>query len=163
MGQQQLLLLVLGIVIVGLMVAIAINAFSEKQIHSDFDAITAEAIKIAGDVISWKFTPSSLGGGSNATNLTGLTFDAMGYQSSGPSQTRANTSTYMRSINQLDSARPYIIVRPQNNRDLRVQLFMYGPNQNCFRLSRAVRTEGGWEEGNMDSDLDQAPPGCSGW
>ena len=40
MGQQQLLLLVLGIVIVGLAVVVGIQAFSENQRKANADAMT---------------------------------------------------------------------------------------------------------------------------
>ena len=163
MGQQQLLLLVLGIVIVGLAMVVAIDRFSEKQTEADYDAITSEAMRIAGNILSWKMAPSSLGGGNGAEYLTGLTFDAMGYQSTNSQKTRANSSRYMRAISRLDTARPYIVVRPQNNRDLRVELFMYGPDQACFKLRRAMRTESGWVEADIDVDPDDIPVGCHGW
>ena len=47
MGQQQLLLLVLGIVIVGLAVVVGIQAFSENQKKSNADALVNDAIRIA--------------------------------------------------------------------------------------------------------------------
>ena len=49
MGQQQLLLLVLGIVIVGLAVVVGIQAFSENQKKSNADALVNDAIRIASD------------------------------------------------------------------------------------------------------------------
>jgi hypothetical protein len=63
MGQQQLLLLVLGIVIVGLAVVAGINAFSENQEKSTKDAIVNEGMRIATDVQAWRLKPDAFGGG----------------------------------------------------------------------------------------------------
>jgi len=79
MGQQQLLLLVLGIVIVGLAVVVGIQAFSENQKKANADAIVNDAIRIASDAQAWKLKPAAFGGGAAATEWTGLTFDQMGY------------------------------------------------------------------------------------
>ena len=54
MGQQQLLLLVLGIVIVGLAVVVGIQAFSENQKKANSDALVNDAIRIASDAQAWK-------------------------------------------------------------------------------------------------------------
>ena len=50
MGQQQLLLLVLGIVIVGIAVVAGITAFSEGKDKADRDAAAADAMRIVSDV-----------------------------------------------------------------------------------------------------------------
>lgn len=63
MGQQQLLLLVLGIVIVGLAVVAGINAFSENQEKSQKDAIVNEGMRIATDIQAWRLKPDAFGGG----------------------------------------------------------------------------------------------------
>ncbi len=63
MGQQQLLLLVLGIVIVGLAVVAGINAFQENQLKSNKDALVTEAVRVATDIQAWKLKPSAFGGG----------------------------------------------------------------------------------------------------
>ena len=63
MGQQQLLLLVLGIVIVGLAVVVGIQAFSENQKQSNADMMVNDAIRIASDAQAWKLKPSAFGGG----------------------------------------------------------------------------------------------------
>jgi len=80
MGQQQLLLLVLGIVIVGLAVVVGIQAFSENQKKANADAIVNDAIRIASDAQAWKLKPAAFGGGAAAADWTGLDFDQMGYE-----------------------------------------------------------------------------------
>jgi len=79
MGQQQLLLLVLGIVIVGLAVVVGIQAFSENQKQANADMMVNDAIRIASDAQAWKLKPGAFGGGASATNWTGLNFGQLGY------------------------------------------------------------------------------------
>ena len=62
MGQQQLLLLVLGIVIVGLAVVVGINAFSENRTKSNADALVTDGLRIASDVQAWALKPGQFGG-----------------------------------------------------------------------------------------------------
>ena len=63
MGQQQLLLLVLGIVIVGLAVVVGIQAFSENQAKSSADALVNDSVNYATKAIAWFETPTTMGGG----------------------------------------------------------------------------------------------------
>lgn len=79
MGQQQLLLLVLGIVIVGLAVVVGIQAFSENQKQANADQMVNDAIRIASDAQAWKLKPGAFGGGASAANWTGLNFGQIGY------------------------------------------------------------------------------------
>ncbi len=70
MGQQQLLLLVLGIVIVGLAVVVGINAFSENRIKSNADALVTDGLRIASDVQAWALKPTQFGGGNDGDPAT---------------------------------------------------------------------------------------------
>ena len=63
MGQQQLLLLVLGVVIVGLAVVVGIEAFEEGQRKQRQDQTTHYMMDIAAKAQLWKSTPSPMGGG----------------------------------------------------------------------------------------------------
>ena len=79
MGQQQLLLLVLGIVIVGLAVVAGINAFDENQTKSSQDALTNEAFRLASDAKAWYNKPDQYnGGGSDPTKLANITWEKLG-------------------------------------------------------------------------------------
>ena len=85
MGQQQLLLLVLGIVIVGLAVVVGIQAFGENQKKANADALVNDAVRIASDAQAWKLKPAAFGGGSNAADptnkdFTGLSLKQLGYE-----------------------------------------------------------------------------------
>ncbi len=84
MGQQQLLLLVLGIVIVGLAVVVGIQAFSENQKKANADALVNDAIRIASDAQAWMLKPTAFGGGGNSCGTgtcdwSTLTFSQLGY------------------------------------------------------------------------------------
>lgn len=72
MGQQQLLLLVLGIVIVGLSVVIGIAAFSENRVKSSADAMVTDGMRIASDAQAWALKPVQAGGGGSADALSSL-------------------------------------------------------------------------------------------
>ena len=90
MGQQQLLLLVLGIVIVGLAVVVGIQAFGENQKKANADALVADAVRIASDAQAWNLKPAAFGGGGGA--FTTLTLEKLGYTvtGSGASATYTN-------------------------------------------------------------------------
>jgi len=83
MGQQQLLLLVLGIVIVGLAVVVGIQAFGENQKKANSDALVNDGVRIASDAQAWKLKPAAFGGGADATDWAGLTFEQLGYELGG--------------------------------------------------------------------------------
>jgi len=62
MGQQQLLLLVLSTVIVGLATVAGIQAFSEGQTQATQDALTQRGISIGQDISAALNKPDQLGG-----------------------------------------------------------------------------------------------------
>lgn len=63
MGQQQLLLLVLGIMIVGIAVVAGIQAFSVNQKKANADALVLTGMDIASAIQVWLRTPKTFGGG----------------------------------------------------------------------------------------------------
>lgn len=80
MGQQQLLLLVLGIVIVGLAVVVGIQAFGENQKKANADALVNDAIRIASDAQAWKLKPAAFGGGASDADFTNFSLSQIGYE-----------------------------------------------------------------------------------
>ena len=62
MGQQQLLLLVLATVIVGLATVAGIQAFDQGKSQAANDALTQRALSIASDIQAQANKPSQLGG-----------------------------------------------------------------------------------------------------
>ena len=85
MGQQQLLLLVLGIVIVGLAVVVGIQAFSENQQKANLDAMVNDGVRIASDLQAWSLKPQAFGGPAAGTDdpWTTATFAELGYELGG--------------------------------------------------------------------------------
>lgn len=75
MGQQQLLLLVLGIVIVGLAVVVGIQAFSENQKKANADALVMTSMRIASDAQAWLRKPAAFGGAVGANGQRPATFN----------------------------------------------------------------------------------------
>mgnify|MGYP000686306297 CR=1 FL=1 len=62
MGQQQLLLLVLSTVIVGLATVAGIQAFSENQQQATQDALTQRAMSLGTDIAAAGREPTQMGG-----------------------------------------------------------------------------------------------------
>ena len=66
MGQQQLLLIVLGVIIVGIAVVVGINVFTASASSSNRDAITADLTNLAAMAQQYYRKPTALGGGGNS-------------------------------------------------------------------------------------------------
>ena len=65
MGQQQLLLIVLGIIIVGVAVVVGINLFTANAIEAKRNNVTNDLIHLASEAQKYYKTPAAMGGGSN--------------------------------------------------------------------------------------------------
>jgi len=83
MGQQQLLLLVLATVIVGLATVAGIQAFEQGSNRANQDALTQTAVKIASDMQAQAKKPSQFGGEGADSWGNGdgsITLSEMGYE-----------------------------------------------------------------------------------
>jgi hypothetical protein len=65
MGQQQLLLIVLGVIIVGIAVVVGINLFNANARESTKDTMVSEATNIGAMAQQFFKKPTALGGGGN--------------------------------------------------------------------------------------------------
>ena len=63
MGQQQILLIVLAAVIVGIAVVVGMQMMSESAVDANKRACTQDLLNLATKAQQWWRTPSSLGGG----------------------------------------------------------------------------------------------------
>lgn len=63
MGQQQLLLIILGVIIVGIAIAVGLSLFSAQSIQSNRDAIINDLNNLAAQAYQYRIRPSSMGGG----------------------------------------------------------------------------------------------------
>ncbi len=70
MGQQQLLLLVLSAIIVGISIVIGINMFSSGAVQANQDAVMQDCLMIAARAQEWYRKPIVMaGGGRSFINL----------------------------------------------------------------------------------------------
>ena len=66
MGQQQLLLIILGVIIVGIAIAVGLSLFSAQSIQSNKDAIINDLNNLAAYAYQYKIRPTSMAGGGNS-------------------------------------------------------------------------------------------------
>jgi hypothetical protein len=95
MGQQQLLLLVLSTIIVGLGVLAGLQAFDQKQTRANQDALIQDALRLFADAKGSVARPSHMGGVADfsAVTLATLNRDTSAtseYGLSGPVTTTPN-------------------------------------------------------------------------
>ena len=63
MGQQQLLLIILGVIIVGIAIAVGLNLFQQGSIGANQDAMISDVMNIASHADQWRIRPTAMGGG----------------------------------------------------------------------------------------------------
>ena len=63
MGQQQLLLIILGVIIVGIAIAVGLSLFSAQSVQSNRDAIIDDLNNLAAQAYQFRIRPTSMGGG----------------------------------------------------------------------------------------------------
>jgi hypothetical protein len=66
MGQQQLLLIILGVIIVGIALAVGITQFGANATESNKDGVTSGVVNVAANAYQYKIRPTALGGGSQS-------------------------------------------------------------------------------------------------
>jgi len=72
MGQQQLLLVILVTIIVGIATVVAINVFGTSAASANVDAVRNDVLGIASSSQGWYIKPDMMGGGGNS--FTGIDF-----------------------------------------------------------------------------------------
>lgn len=77
MGQQQLLLLILSAIIVGLAIVTGINMFGENAVQANKDAVMQDMLTIASRAQGWYRRPAQLGGGGRSFN--GVSVDTLDF------------------------------------------------------------------------------------
>jgi len=71
MGQQQLLLIILGVIIVGIAIAVGLSLFSAQSVQSNRDAMINDLNNLAAQAYQYRIRPTSMGGGQGV--YTGFT------------------------------------------------------------------------------------------
>ena len=75
MGQQQLLLIVLGIIIVGIAIAVGISSMSSSRSETNRQAVVNDLLNLGRKAQSYFRTPAQMGGGSQ--NFQGFYISAI--------------------------------------------------------------------------------------
>jgi hypothetical protein len=76
MGQQQLLLIILGVIVVGIAVAVGITMFTDSAVSANRDAVTNDLVNLAARAQQFYRRPTALGGGGGS--FAGLAANADG-------------------------------------------------------------------------------------
>ena len=80
MGQQQLLLIVLGTIVVGTAVVVGINMFTIGAVNAERDALIMDVNRVAASAASYWRKPAALGGGARSfagiSDVTSFGFDS---------------------------------------------------------------------------------------
>ena len=63
MGQQQLLLIILGVIIVGIAIAVGISQFGAHSTQANKDGVTSSVVNISANAYQYKIRPTTMGGG----------------------------------------------------------------------------------------------------
>jgi len=76
MAQQQLLLIILATIVVGIAVTVGIQMFADNAISSNRDAVSSDLTSLAGRAQAYYRRPAIMGGGDHS--FVGLTTDDAG-------------------------------------------------------------------------------------
>ena len=173
MGQQQLLLLVLGIVIVGLAVVVGIESFQENQRKSDIDNYTSQGVALAAEVVAYYQKPEATGGaGQNAAPLGTMTMGDLGYSEDlsdtweGFDRSGILSNGVVRYL-AADATTPFLHIHkyPLATGDTRVEVYVFGPSSECIVTRNDVMgVSDTWSDGGSDGTPPANPnPAACSW
>lgn len=145
MGQQQLLLLVLGAIIVGLAVIFGITLYNRSATNANIDAIYQDLYAMASRIEVWYQTPMLLGGGGRPDNLQELqSFRQIGYYDLQNDSTglegAASYSNDNGIYNLMEGEQVSIEAVPAEDKSLKFRLIISVSNQGKYLDSR-IETE----------------------
>jgi hypothetical protein len=122
MGSQQLLLIVLCMVMVGVAITVALMMFQANAIESNRSALTDDLLYYATRARDYYWRPSSLGGGNRS--FAGLTLSMLSKMSSNSNghyilESATNSEVVIRGIGNIkvgdDTTQVQVIVNELNN------------------------------------------------
>jgi hypothetical protein len=67
MGQQQLLLIILGVIIVGIAIAVGLSLFAANSIQANRDAMINDINNLGANAYQYRIRPTSMAGGGGAS------------------------------------------------------------------------------------------------
>ena len=88
MGQQQLLLIILGAIIVAIAVVVGLNMMSSASNQANLDAVRQDLLTIASSAQGWYGKPTMMEGGGNT--FTNIDFRDISFPSDSIDQTNGN-------------------------------------------------------------------------
>lgn len=88
MGQQQLLLIILGVIVVGIAVAVGITMFADNAVSANRDAVVNDLVNFAARAQQYYRRPTALGGGQGT--FATITIDKISNKLSGSNIINAN-------------------------------------------------------------------------
>ncbi len=88
MGQQQLLLIILGVIIVGIAIAVGITVYNDSLISNSRDAIQNDLASLSVYAREYYNKPINIGGGGHS--FVGLTADVAGQEKIAPINSWSN-------------------------------------------------------------------------
>src|SRR5690606_33792750 len=80
MGQAQLLLIVLGVVLVGIAIIAGIQAYDQNNRKASLDALTHDAVRMASDLQVWAQKPEQFGGPATHGDYASAGLTDIGYR-----------------------------------------------------------------------------------
>lgn len=92
MGQQQLLLIVLGVIIVGIAVVVGINVFTASSLQANNNAVIADLTTIGSMAQQFYRKPTAMGGGGNTFDGSNTAGTPIPFRIPASLQTTANGS-----------------------------------------------------------------------
>lgn len=98
MGQQQLLLLILGAIIIGMAIYMGILMFATNNAASNKDAIISDLIELGSDAYGFIYRPVTMGGGGGS--YAGYTISAKSPW--GPSNVNATYTITSQTASRID-------------------------------------------------------------
>ena len=138
MGQQQLLLLVLSVVLVGLAVVGGIQTFSEQKRKSAQDQAIAEVARLGTLMIAWKQTPGQMGGGQGGNTWGRLRLNHLGLDSGSRHATQNDVRFGLEDMTNSSNTRAPYIYALHNDANIEAAAFVYGPDARCIATRLAV-------------------------
>ena len=106
MGQQQLLLIILGTIIVGIAISVAVMMFNDQASATNRDQVVADLAHLGSLAQAYYRKPQILGGGGGS--FTGLTLRTL---TSNPTNPRNLNGTYTLDPDPVGGAPSYVTIR----------------------------------------------------
>ncbi|MEM1118094.1 MAG: hypothetical protein AAGJ11_16395 [Bacteroidota bacterium] len=164
MGQQQLILLLLGVVIVGLAVVVGIQAFHENESKAAQDRYTEAGIALVGEVMAWYEKPRIFGGaGADPSQLSSVTVAALGYAEDDADANRTGVIAGGTARYVYRTSVPLVQVHeaPLETGSEIVEVAAFGPDPACIVSQRGYHARPGWTSWAGGLPSNPAPAVCA--